>query len=33
MVTLYLGYLVAIAVFFFVKSNVLSGSGGNAHAH
>ncbi len=30
---LYLGYLVAIAVFFFVKQNVLSGSGGKAHAH
>jgi hypothetical protein len=33
LITLYLGYLVAIAVFFFVKTNVLSGSGGKAHAH
>jgi len=32
-VALYLGYLVAIAVFFFVKQNVLAGAGGKAHAH
>jgi hypothetical protein len=32
-VALYLGYVIAIAVFFFVKKNVLSGSGGKAHAH
>lgn len=32
-VALYLGYLVAIAVFFFVKANVLAGAGGKAHAH
>jgi hypothetical protein len=33
LIALYLGYLVVIAVFFFVKQNVLSGSGGKAHAH
>jgi len=32
-IALYLGYVVAIAAFFFVKQNVLSGSGGKAHAH
>jgi hypothetical protein len=32
--TLYLGYLIAIAVFFFVKMNVLANAGGGkAHAH
>lgn len=33
LIALYLGYLVAIAVFFFVKTNVLAGAGGKAHAH
>jgi hypothetical protein len=29
--TLYLGYLIAIAVFFFVKTNLLAGAGEKAH--
>lgn len=32
-VALYLGYLIVIAAFFFVKTNVLAGAGGKAHAH
>jgi len=33
LITLYLGYVVVILVFWLVKTNVLSGSGGKAHAH
>lgn len=33
LVALYLGYLVAIAALFFVKTTVFKGSGGEAHAH
>jgi hypothetical protein len=31
-VALYLGYVVVIAALFFVKTNVLKGAGGGAHA-
>ncbi|HEY8947639.1 MAG TPA: hypothetical protein VIM56_02020 [Rhizomicrobium sp.] len=31
-IALYLGYVVAIAALFFVKTNVLKGAGGGAHA-
>jgi glycopeptide antibiotics resistance protein len=32
-IALYLGYIVAITAFFFVKQNVLASRGGKAHAH
>jgi len=32
-IALFLGYAVAIAALFFVKTNVLKGAGGGAHAH
>ena len=31
--SLYVGYVVAIAAFFFVKTSVLKSAGGGAHAH
>lgn len=32
-VALYLGYIVAVAALFFVKTNVFKGGGASAHAH